>query len=208
MNLIFLGPPGAGKGTHASRLMQELNIPQISTGDMLRQALRQGTPLGIQAKQYMDKGELVPDEVIIGMVRDRLRQPDAHEGYIFDGFPRTVAQAEALEAFTTIDAVLDLQVSDEVILRRLGGRRVCPDCGGTFHISALGESLQCPTCGTTLIQRKDDEPQTVKHRLDVYRAQTEPLIAYYQAKGLLHSINGEGHADENYAQAKEALGLA
>lgn len=208
MNLIFLGPPGAGKGTHASRLMQELKIPQISTGDMLRKHVRENTPLGQEARKYMDAGELVPDDVIIGMVRERLEEPDAKNGYIFDGFPRTVAQAEALEAFTAIDVVLDLVVSDEVILHRLTGRRVCPDCSGTFHTSRLEDEHVCPNCGGKLIQRQDDMPETIIHRLEVYRKQTEPLIKYYEAKGLLRDVNGEGHADVNYAEVKKALGLA
>lgn len=207
MNLIFLGPPGAGKGTHASRLMGQLNIPQISTGDMLRAALREQTPLGLEAKKYMDTGELVPDDVIIGMVRERLQQPDAQNGYIFDGFPRTVPQAEALGKFAKIDAVLNLLVSDEVILRRLSGRRVCPDCSGTFHTSSLKDEHVCPNCGGKLVQRKDDEPETVLNRLNVYRRQTEPLIAYYEKLGLVKSVNGEGQVDENYAAVLGALGL-
>ncbi len=207
MNLIFLGPPGAGKGTHASRLMKQLGIPQISTGDMLRQALREQTPLGLEAKKYMDAGELVPDDVIIGMVKERLSQPDAQQGYIFDGFPRTVAQAEALSQFAKIDAVLNLLVSDEVIIRRLSGRRVCPDCNGTFHTSSLKDEHVCPDCGGKLIQRKDDQPETVLNRLDVYRRQTEPLISYYERQGLLRSANGEGQADQNYAEVLKALDI-
>ena len=207
MNLIFLGPPGAGKGTHASRMGKELGIPQISTGDMLRAALKAETSLGLEAKKYMDAGELVPDEVVIGMVKERLKEPDCQQGYIFDGFPRTVAQAEALAAFTQIDAVLNLVVADDVIIKRLSGRRVCPDCSGTFHISLLQDEHRCPTCGGKLIQRKDDEQATILNRLEVYRRQTEPLIAYYQEKGLLRGADGGGHIDDNYAGVRQALGL-
>ena len=207
MNLIFLGPPGAGKGTHAIRLSQQLNIPQISTGDMLRSHVKDQTPLGLEAKKYMDAGELVPDDVIIGMVKVRLQEPDCKHGYIFDGFPRTAAQAEALGQFARIDAVLNLIVSDQVIIDRLSGRRVCPDCNGTFHIKYLEDKNVCPACGGKLIQRKDDEAQTVLNRLEVYRRQTEPLISYYAKKGLLRDATGEGGLDENYAEVLEALGI-
>lgn len=207
MNLIFLGPPGAGKGTHASRLMKQLNIPQISTGDMLRAALREQTQLGLEAKKYMDAGELVPDDVIIAMVKERLQQPDARSGYIFDGFPRTVPQAEALGSFARIDAVVNLMVPDEVILQRLTGRRVCPDCSGTFHTSTLKDPAVCPNCGGRLIIRKDDEPDTIRNRLEVYRRQTEPLIAYYERLGLVRPVDGTGQVDENYAAVLAALGI-
>lgn len=207
MNLIFLGPPGAGKGTHASKLSQQLSIPQISTGDMLRSALREQTTLGLEAKKFMDAGELVPDGVIIGMVKERLKAPDARKGYIFDGFPRTVAQAEALGAFAKIDVVLNLMVSDEVIIRRLSGRRVCPACSGTFHTTLLKDENVCPTCGAALIQRKDDEPETILNRLSVYRRQTEPLISYYRLQGLLRSVDGEGFVDDNYAAILSALDI-
>lgn len=207
MNLIFLGPPGAGKGTHAVRLAQQLNIPQISTGDMLRSHVKEQTQLGVEAKKFMDAGELVPDDVIIGMVKVRLQEADCQNGYIFDGFPRTAAQAEALGEFAQIDAVLNLIVSDQVIIERLSGRRVCPECNGTFHIKYLEDASVCPTCGGKLIQRKDDEAQTVLNRLEVYRRQTEPLIEYYAQKGLLRDANGEGSVDANYAEVLEALGI-
>ena len=207
MNLIFLGPPGAGKGTHAARLAQQLGIPQISTGDMLRGHVKEQSALGLEAKKYMDAGDLVPDDVIIGMVKVRLQEPDCRNGYIFDGFPRTVAQAEALGEFARIDAVLNLIVSDEVIIQRLSGRRFCPDCNGTFHTKYLENPNICTVCGGTLIRRKDDEPQTVLNRLDVYRSQTEPLIDYYRGKGLLRDANGEGGVEENYAGVLEALGI-
>ena len=162
MNIIFLGPPGAGKGTHAQRLMHELGIPQISTGDMLRQAMKAGTEMGLAAKRYIDAGELVPDDVVIGIVKDRLAAEDCQNGYILDGFPRTVAQAEALDTFARIDAALNLSLPDEVIVGRLSGRRVCLKCGATYHISQLNGREDCEACGEKLVQRKDDSLETIK----------------------------------------------
>lgn len=208
MRMIFLGPPGAGKGTHAARVMQLYGIPQISTGDMLRQAIRAQTPLGLEAKRYIDAGELVPDEVVIGMVRERLAQQDCQLGYILDGFPRTVAQAEALAVFAPIDLVLNIDVLDEQIIRRLSGRRVCPGCNGTFHLATLADAHTCPTCSAQLVQRKDDEPATVLNRLRVYREQTQPLIDYYRARGLLKTVSGEGSIEESFDNVRRALGLA
>lgn len=208
MNLIFLGPPGAGKGTHAARLAHELDIPQISTGDMLRQHVREQTALGQEASRFMDAGRLVPDDIIIGMVRERLQQPDCANGYIFDGFPRTVAQAEALSAFADIDAVINLLADDEVIIHRLSGRRVCPACNGTFHVRYLENPAVCPDCGGALIQRADDAEETVLNRLTVYHRQTEPLIAYYRQQGLLRDVDGMGEVEENYAGLKKALNRA
>ena len=208
MNLIFLGPPGAGKGTHAQLLMNELGIPQISTGDMLRQAMMAGTEMGLSAKRYIEAGELVPDEVVIGIVRDRLAADDCKNGYILDGFPRTVKQAEALDEFATIDVALNIALDDEVIINRLSGRRVCLKCGATYHTSTMkGEN--CLNCGDPLVQRKDDAPETVKNRLAVYALQTAPLINYYEQKGLLRTVNCEADAtvQENYARVREALGL-
>lgn len=207
MNLIFLGPPGAGKGTHAVRLAEQLGIPQISTGDMLRIHVREQTQLGLEAKKYMDAGELVPDDVIIGMVKVRLQEADCQNGYIFDGFPRTVAQAEELDKFAKIDAVLNLIVSDSVITNRLSGRRVCPDCNGTFHVRYLEDEHICPVCGGKLVQRKDDLADTVLNRLDVYRRQTEPLVSYYEQKGLLRDADGEGSVDDNYNGVLAALNI-
>lgn len=208
MNIILLGPPGAGKGTHAAQLMDELGIPQISTGDMLRRSIRQGTALGLEAQRYMDQGELVPDEVVIGMVQERLNETDARRGYVLDGFPRTVAQAEALSRIARIDAVINLVISDQIILNRLSGRRVCPDCNGTFHITRLEDKETCPACKGRLVQRPDDQPETVKNRLAVYQKQTAPLIAYYEQKGLLKNVQVEKSLDENYQAIKEALGIA
>ncbi len=207
MNIIFLGPPGAGKGTHAQRLMDEMNIPQISTGDILRRAMKEGTPTGLRAKAFVEKGELVPDEVVIDIVRERLAMPDCAQGYILDGFPRTVPQAEALGAFAKIDAVVNFMLPDEEIVKRLSGRRVCPECGSTYHISSL-KGDRCEKCGAALIQRKDDQPETILNRLSVYQAQTEPLIAYYAGKGLVLNIDCLGHTvDENHALVRSSLGL-
>lgn len=207
MNIIFLGPPGAGKGTHAQRLMHELGIPQISTGDMLRQAMKAETELGVLAKKYIDQGDLVPDDVVIGIVKDRLSQPDCRKGYILDGFPRTVAQAEALSAFASIDAALNLSLADEAIVKRLSGRRVCLNCGATYHVSSLGGRTDCAACGQQLVQRKDDTPETIQNRLDVYARQTAPLIDYYQQKGLLRTVDCSGTIDENHLAVRKALGI-
>ena len=210
MNLIFLGPPGAGKGTMAQLLMNEVGIPQISTGDMLRQAMKAGTEMGLSAKRYIEAGELVPDEVVIGIVKERLQAEDCKNGYILDGFPRTVPQAEALAQFAKIDVALNIALADEVIISRLGGRRVCLKCGATYHISTLNGSDTCAACGEKLVQRKDDAPETVKNRLAVYAAQTAPLIDYYEKKGLLKTVECEAKAtvQENYAKVRETLGIA
>ena len=209
MNLIFLGPPGAGKGTMAQLLMKEMGIPQISTGDMLRQAMKAGTEMGLSAKRYIEAGELVPDEVVIGIVKDRLQAEDCKNGYILDGFPRTVKQAEALGAFAKIDVALNIALDDEVIIKRLGGRRVCLKCGATYHVSTLGGKDTCAACGEKLVQRKDDAPETVKNRLAVYATSTAPLIDYYDKLGLLRTVQCAPHAtvEENYAQVRETLGL-
>ena len=190
MNVIFLGPPGAGKGTQAVRVCERLGIPQISTGDILRRAMKEGTPTGLAAKSYIDKGLLVPDEVVIAIVRERLAMEDCQKGYILDGFPRTVPQAEALAQFAKIDAVIDIEVSDEKLTERLSGRRVCLNCGGTYHVSTLGGKTTCAKCGNELIQRNDDKAETVLSRLSVYHAQTAPLIDYYAQLGLLRTIDG------------------
>ena len=209
MNLIFLGPPGAGKGTMAQLLMADAGIPQISTGDMLRQAMKAGTEMGLSAKRYIEAGELVPDEVVIGIVKDRLQAEDCKNGYILDGFPRTVPQAEALAKFAKIDVALNIALDDQVIINRLGGRRVCLKCGATYHISTLNGSDTCAACGEKLVQRKDDAPETVKNRLAVYAAQTAPLIDYYAEKGLLKTVECAPTAtvQENYAKVRETLGL-
>ena len=207
MNVIFLGPPGAGKGTHAQKLMNEMGVPQISTGDMLRAAIKAETPLGQSAKRYIDAGELVPDEVVIGIVKERLQAPDCRKGYILDGFPRTVKQAEALSQFAKIDAALNLSLADEVIVSRLSGRRVCLKCGATYHIDHLNGREDCAACGEKLVQRKDDTPETIQNRLNVYAAQTAPLIDYYEKKGLLKTVACTGTIDENHLAVRKALGL-
>lgn len=206
MNLIFLGPPGAGKGTQAVRVCERLGIPQISTGDILRRAIKNETPTGLAAKSYIDKGQLVPDSVVIDIVRERLEHEDCKGGYLLDGFPRTVAQAEALETFAKIDAVIDIDVSDEKLVERLSGRRVCLSCGGTYHVSRLNGSTTCEKCGSELIQRDDDKAETVLSRLSVYHAQTEPLIDFYTKRGLLRPVDGAQPMDDCYAAILGALG--
>ncbi len=195
MNVIFLGPPGAGKGTQAQRICDALNIPQISTGDILRRAMKEETPTGLKAKQFVEAGKLVPDEVIIDIVRERLAMDDCQNGYILDGFPRTVPQAEALDTIAKIDVVVDLDVADEVLIARLSGRRVCLACGATYHVSHLNGETKCAKCGEELIQRKDDSAETVLNRLNVYHAQTAPLVDYYQKKGNLKIIDGAQDMD-------------
>lgn len=208
MNLIFLGPPGAGKGTQAVRVCERLGIPQISTGDILRRAIKNETPTGLAAKAYIDKGQLVPDSVVIDIVRERLEHEDCKGGFLLDGFPRTVAQAEALEGFARIDAVIDIDVSDEKLVERLSGRRVCLSCGGTYHVSRLNGSTTCEKCGSELIQRDDDKAETVLSRLTVYHAQTEPLIAFYTQRGLLRRVDGAQTVDDCYAAILGALGVS
>ena len=206
MKMIFLGPPGAGKGTQAVRVCEQLGIPQISTGDILRRAIKNETPTGLAAKSYIDKGQLVPDSVVIDIVRERLVQDDCKNGYLLDGFPRTVAQAEALEGFAKIDAVVDIDVSDEKLVERLSGRRVCLACGGTYHVSLLNGETTCAKCGETLIQRDDDKAETVLSRLAVYHQQTEPLIDFYTKRGLIKTVDGSKPMEECYAAILEALG--
>ena len=194
MNLILLGAPGAGKGTQAEILCERLGIPTISTGNMIREALKSGTEMGLKAKAYIEAGQLVPDEVVIGIVRDRLQKDDCKDGFILDGFPRTIPQAEALDRMgITIDHVVDINVPDEVITRRVSGRRVCPGCGNSYHVETKKPQQEgvCDRCGNTLVQRKDDEPKTVEERLRVYPEQTEPLRDYYAAAGKLLVMDGQ-----------------
>ncbi|HIU07194.1 MAG TPA: adenylate kinase [Candidatus Limiplasma pullistercoris] len=190
MNIIFLGPPGAGKGTQAQIVCQRLGIPQVSTGDMLRAAIAAGTEMGLKAKEYMDQGQLVPDEVVIGIVKDRLADADCQKGYILDGFPRTVEQAAALGTFAKIDVAINLDVPDDVLVKRLSGRRVCPLCGAPYHVDRLNGETVCRADGTPLIQRDDDKAETVLNRLAVYHQKTAPLIDYYREAGLLKNIGG------------------
>lgn len=205
MKLVFLGPPGAGKGTQAEKICQELSIPHISTGDMLRSAIAAATPTGLRAKAFVEAGQLVPDEVLIDMVRDRLNEADCANGYLLDGFPRTVHQAQALDEIKAPDVVVDMEVEDEHLLSRLTGRRVCRACQGTFHISALKDENVCPACGGELYRRKDDAPETIQNRLNVYHTQTAPLIDFYRRAGKLAPVNGEGTPEEVTAAILSAL---
>ena len=194
MKLILLGAPGAGKGTQADILCEKLDIPTISTGNILRAAVKNGTPTGLKAKAFRDAGRLVPDEVISGIISERLQEPDCAGGYILDGVPRTIAQAEALEkAGIVFDSVVSLEVSDETIMERMSGRRVCPDCGASYHVVAVPPKSEgvCDKCGGKLIQRKDDAPETVKSRLEVYHKETEPLKAFYAERGLLKTVENQ-----------------
>ena len=196
MNLIFLGPPGAGKGTQAALVSKALGIAHISTGDMFRSAIKNETKTGLEAKKYMDNGQLVPDSVVIDMVRERLSMGDCENGYLLDGFPRTVEQAEALDTISSPDAVVNIDVADEKLLSRLTGRRVCGKCQGTFHISKLADEKVCPVCGGELIHRDDDKPETIKKRLQVYHDQTAPLIGYYTGNGKLKTVDGDNRPEE------------
>ncbi len=213
MRLILLGPPGAGKGTQAKLLVDRLEIPQVSTGDMLRAAVKDGTPLGREAKAYMDRGALVPDGVIIGLVRERLQQPDCARGYILDGFPRTVAQAEALgstlEALrASLDHVLSLEVPPEDLVLRIAGRRTCRNCGAMYHVRFSPSKVEgrCDACGGPTYQRDDDREETVRRRLQVYTEQTAPLVSFYEARSLLRRVSGTGEIAEIFQRITAALG--
>ena len=208
MNIVLLGGPGAGKGTQAAKLVEEFKTPHISTGDMLRAAVAAGTPLGLKAKKYMDAGELVPDDVIIGLVIDRLQEPDTDAGFILDGFPRTSAQAVALDAELgklerPLDAALLVDVDPEVIIKRLCSRRMCRECG---YIGSVADA-KCPKCGGEMYQRDDDNEDTVRNRIEVYQKSTAPLIDYYRGSELLVKIDGDRDPDSVYADVKDALSL-
>lgn len=194
MKLILLGAPGAGKGTQAEIISETLKIPTISTGNIIREALKSGTEMGKKAKEYVDSGRLVPDDVVIGIIKERLAQPDCAGGFILDGFPRTIPQAEALDRMgIAIDRVIDIEVADDTITRRVSGRRVCPSCGASYHVDYKRPSVEgiCDKCGDTLVQRKDDQPETVRERLHVYHEQTEPLKTFYAAKNKLFVVEGQ-----------------
>lgn len=213
MRVILLGPPGAGKGTQAQRLTQTLGIPQVSTGDILRAAVAAGTPLGREAKATMDQGALVPDGVVIGIIRERLAAPDCARGYILDGFPRTAAQAEALgetlQALgTPLTAVFSITVGPEELVRRLSGRRTCGNCGAAYHLETAPPRRAglCDRCGGALLQREDDREETIRKRLAVYREQTAPLVAYYRGRGLLREVDGRGDIDDVFARVCRLLG--
>lgn len=194
MKLILLGAPGAGKGTQAEIICDKLHIPAISTGNIIREAMKTGTQMGVKAKAFVDEGKLVPDEVVIGIIKERLAQSDCEKGFILDGFPRTIPQAEALDAMgIELDRVISIEVPDEKITRRMSGRRTCPGCGATYHIEYKPAKSQgvCDQCGEALVQRKDDAPETVLDRLRVYHEQTEPLKDYYSRSGKLRTVEGQ-----------------
>lgn len=203
-NIILLGAPGAGKGTQAAMIAEEFKVPHISTGDILRRNMKEGTPLGLKAKAFVESGGLVPDEVVIGLVEDRLSQEDCKNGYILDGFPRTIAQAEALDKVARIDLAINIDVPFETIIDRLGGRRVCV-CGETYHVSMLNGETTCKRCGKELFIRDDDKPETVKNRLKVYSDQTQPLIDYYRSKNKVVDIKANGTKEEIFADIKKVL---
>lgn len=212
MNLILLGPPGAGKGTQAQMIVDRYHLPQISTGDILRSAVKEGTSLGKQAKTFMDRGQLVPDEVVIGIIDERLRASDCKTGFILDGFPRTTSQAEALQAILTkigksVDHVINIEVDPEELVRRLTGRRTCNNCGGMFHILFHPPKKEgvCDRCSGTLYQREDDGEETIRTRLKEYEKQTAPLIQYYRNKKLLRSIQGVGGQNQIFEQIIRVL---
>ncbi|MBE6992407.1 MAG: adenylate kinase [Ruminococcaceae bacterium] len=209
MKIIFLGAPGAGKGTQAEIVAEKLGIPTISTGNMLREAIKNGTELGLKMKQYTDNGQLVPDDVIIGIVGERLAQADCEKGYILDGMPRTIAQAEALESIgIEIDAAISLEIEDAVIEDRMSGRRVCEKCGASYHVTSNPPKAEgvCDSCGGALVIRKDDAPETVKERLRVYHEQTEPIKGFYEARGKLKLVKGDQPIAGATADIMAALG--
>jgi adenylate kinase len=212
MQVIFMGLPGAGKGTQAERIVDEFGIPHISTGDIFRAAMAEGTPLGLKAKEYVDKGQLVPDEVTIGIVQERIGRPDTKKGFLLDGFPRTVPQAEALDQALEdmkrkIDVVIHLDVNRDALLARLTGRRICRSCGSTYHVVFNPPAVEgvCDKCGGELYQRADDTVETVATRLDVNIKQQEPLFQFYRAKGLLHSVDGDADIDQVFEQISSIL---
>ena len=212
MKLLITGRPGAGKGTQAVNIKEYYNIPHISTGDMFRAAMKAGTKMGLLAKEYMEKGQLVPDEVTIGIVEDRLLEADCKDGFLLDGFPRNLAQAEALDKFLLkndikLDAVLDVDVANEILVRRMVGRRVCKTCGATYHVEFNKPKVDgvCDNCGSNLVQRPDDTEATAVNRLAVYDEQTAPLLAFYSNKGLLKTVNGDQPFDKVFEDIKAVL---
>lgn len=213
MKIIMLGAPGAGKGTQALMIAKKYNIPHISTGDIFRANIKEGTELGKKAKSYMDKGELVPDELVVDLIVDRLDKKDAAEGYVLDGFPRTIPQAEALDkalagAGDAIDYAIDIDVPDENIISRMSGRRACVSCGGTYHIVNIPPKKEgiCDVCGGKLILRDDDKEETVKNRLSVYHKQTQPLIDYYKSRGILKTVDGTCEMEQVFKSITDILG--
>jgi adenylate kinase len=210
MKIIMLGAPGAGKGTQAEIISKKLNIPTISTGNILRAAVKNGTPVGLKAKEYMDAGKLVPDEVIIGIIAERLAESDCANGYILDGVPRTIAQAEALEAAGIVfDNVISIEISDETIIDRMSGRRACVACGATFHVVSAPSQVEgvCDKCGAPLVLRDDDKPETVQNRLAVYHKETEPLKDFYLSRGVLKSVDNQPTIEATTKVVEAALGI-
>src|SRR5579875_822024 len=213
--IVFLGPPGAGKGTQAVRLAERRQLPHVATGDIFRAAVRDGTPLGREAKRYMDEGKLVPDQVTVGIVRERLEKADCARGFVLDGFPRTLAQARALDELLAgmnrpLERVVPMVVDDDVLVRRSTGRRVCPRCGATYHVDSRPprQPGRCDACGAALVQRDDDSEATVRRRLAVYHEQTEPLVAYYRDQGKLRDVDGQRSVEEVAAAVEQAVGDA
>jgi adenylate kinase len=207
MKLIFLGPPGAGKGTLAGLISKEYSIPQISTGDIFRDAIKRETELGKKVKEIVGRGDLVPDELTVSLVRERLAQPDAQKGYILDGFPRTIPQAEALGTFQKLDAVVDFAIDDALVIERLSGREICKSCGAIYHVKNMPSKVKgvCDKCGGPTYTRPDDSLESIKNRLEVYREQTEPLIAYYGKKNLLRKIDSSKSPEDTHVQIRKAL---
>ncbi|WP_457548741.1 adenylate kinase [Archaeoglobus sp.] len=212
MNIILLGPPGGGKGTQAKKIVEKYGVPHIATGDILREAVAKGTELGKKAKEYMDRGELVPDEIVIGIVRERLKQPDCEKGFLLDGFPRTIKQAEALDEMLkelgkSIDVVIYIDVPEEEVVKRITYRRTCRNCGAVYHLiyAPPKEDNKCDKCGGELYQRDDDKEEVVRQRFKVYMENTAPLIEYYEKKGLLYRVDGTKSIDEVFAQIDEIL---
>lgn len=211
MKLVFFGAPGAGKGTQAEIVSEKLSIPAVSTGAIIRKAVKDGTPMGIAAKDKIEKGELVPDEVVIGIIRERIAEDDCKNGFILDGFPRTVPQAEALDRMgVAIDIVLDIEVPDEKIIERMSGRRTCTKCGATYHVvyKAPAKEGVCDVCGEALTTRKDDSPEVVKSRLETYHSETEPLRDFYAKKGILKTVIGQEELADTTKLTLEALGVS
>jgi len=207
MKLIFLGPPGAGKGTLAALISKEYSIPQISTGDIFRDAIKRETELGKKVKEIVGRGDLVPDELTVSLVRERLSQPDAQKGYILDGFPRTIPQAEALGTFQKLDAVVDFVADDALVIERLSGREICKNCGAIYHVKNMPSKVKgvCDKCGGPTYTRPDDSLESIKNRLQVYREQTEPLIAYYSKKNLIRKIDSSKSPEDTHVQIRKAL---
>lgn len=206
MKIVLLGAPGAGKGTQAVRIAAKYSVPHISTGDIFRYNIKNQTPIGVEAKSYIDKGQLVPDEVTVRIVEDRLSQDDCKNGYLLDGFPRNVFQAEALDGFSKVDAVVNIDVPLGKLMHRITGRRVCGKCGESYHVDTLNGATSCSKCNGELIQRADDNEETVNSRLSVYEKQTAPLAKYYDERGILINIDGDGDIDSVFASIVERLG--